>query len=165
MIYSSQQSTALTDQYGNYIAWPQVGQITDGVITGAGNTWAIQGLQVASVGWGYIGSGIYERTRSVNLLKTAENNTLASGSNLNVWSPVGKRFRLMGIAVSGAVGGRYIVMDSGTIIMYITIPTNGFAYMNLQNGYLSTASGNILVVQNQTGSQSATRGIAWGVEE
>lgn len=171
IISSLTDKVALTDQYGNFIPWPQVGQITD-----AGNTWAIQGLQNASVNWGYIGSGVYERNRLSKIYKRYEYNLFTSGMGQSFWQPTSGslKLRVMGMLVcSGAAATFNFVDGAGTSVgtisapCFLTVRTSGAqsVFIDFGNGYVSVGAGNSLNVWNNGPGTAAVNVTCWGIEE
>ena len=154
---------SLYDSGGNHYNNQNLGAIGDGQTFTAQNFGNVTG----SVGYGYIGSGTFDRVRISKVYKGIEYLTLASGSAATVWTPTtNKSFRLMGVSISASVAGKYSIRDGATnIILYFNVAANDSVTFYLGNGLLSTAANNVMYVVNGTGSTANVWCNAWGVEE
>lgn len=171
IISSLTDKVALTDQYGNFIAWPQVGQITD-----AGNTWAIQGLQNASVNWSYIGNGVYERERLAKKYIRYEFNAFTSGMGQIFWAPSNSSYkiRMMAALVATGAAATFNFTDgnggqTGTTTnpVFLTVRSNAASstFIDFGHGYVSNAANNSFYVWNNGPSTAQVNVTCWGIEE
>lgn len=107
-----------------------------------------------------------DRVRVGKVYKYIEFLTLANGTDTAVWTPTaGRKFRLMGVAMSSSVANNLHLKDGSTIFHTSRFANNNTNTFDFGNGYLSSAANNILYVSNATGSTAAVWVTAWGTEE
>jgi hypothetical protein len=122
-------------------------------------------FSVTSYAWS--GAG-WDRLRTPNIWKTIAAVAVTAGTPQTVWTPAaGKKFRLMGFAVSLTVAGSVIFDDNAVGTEIIRTPLlaagTGIASPPMGNGFLSAAANNVLQVNvSATGSVS---GFVYGTEE
>ena len=108
----------------------------------------------------------FDRQRTPTIFKTLAAQAVTQGTPVAVWSPSGKKFRLMGGMLSLSVAGAVILKDTSTTEFIRTCLMGagvGMALPMVGNGYLSAASGNALYIDvTATGSVS---GYLFGCEE
>lgn len=98
-----------------------------------------------------------------NVFKPIQNIGLLLGQQVTVWTPAtGKKFRLMGLVLSGSLGGTITIYDGSTVILVLPVTTAGTP-MYLGDGIVSSVAGNALKVQG--GVALTLNGTVWGREE
>jgi hypothetical protein len=111
------------------------------------------------------GSG-WDRMRSVAVIKNIPAQAVTAGTPVGVWTPAaGKRFRLLGWALSLSVAGSVILKDQGAEFMRTPLMAAGVGLVSqvMANGYLSSAANNVLQI-DVTASGNVS-GFVYGIEE
>jgi hypothetical protein len=110
----------------------------------------------------------FDRERTPSVFKPFASTAITAGTGTTIWTPAaGKKFRLMGYAISSSVAGQLIFGDNavGTVIARSPavaaagIATDGGSW---RNGILSAAANNVLKLDGPTGNVA---GMVWGTEE
>lgn len=110
----------------------------------------------------------WDRERTPNVFKPFASTAITAGTGATIWTPAsGKKFRLMGYAISSSVAGQLIFGDNlvGTVIARSAavaaagIASDGGSW---RNGLLSALANNVLKLDGPTGNVA---GMVWGTEE
>jgi hypothetical protein len=122
-------------------------------------------LLTAGMQFNFSGSA-WERIRTPKVFKTISAVTITNETT--VWTPAaGKKFRLMGFALSaGTAAGNITVRDGSagsTVLIIPKMPADTPLTANFGNGILSAAVNNVLTVQGA--STETLSGTIWGTEE
>ncbi len=108
----------------------------------------------------------FERKRTPNVFKTIAAQAVTAETPVDLWTPAsGKKFRLMGYALSLSVAGSVILKDDTTEIIRTPLMDAGIGVTgpNLGNGILSAVADNKLKADvTATGTIS---GFVFGCEE
>jgi hypothetical protein len=106
----------------------------------------------------------WDRLRTPVIFKTVNLN-ITAGTPLAAWTPAaGKKFRLMGFALSLSVAAVIKLEDQGAEILRVANIANGLNVSPpLGNGFLSAAANNVLQVD--VGSSGLVSGFVFGTEE
>jgi hypothetical protein len=108
----------------------------------------------------------YDRARTPTVFKIIQNVAVVAGTPQAVWTPAaGKKFRLMGFALSLSVAGRVLLKDQGTEIARTPdmAAAIGLASPPMGNGILSTVANQVLQVDVSAGGN--VNGFVFGTEE
>ena len=116
------------------------------------------------------GGASWDRVRTPKIFKSFASTAITAGTGITLWTPTsGKKFRLLGCAISYSAAAQLIFGDNavGTVILRSpTLAAAGIFILgaaDLGNGILSAAANNVLKL-DATGSANAA-GAVWGVEE
>ncbi len=108
----------------------------------------------------------WDRQRTPNVFKPVAAVAVTAGTPVNLWTPAsGKKFRLMGFALSLSVAGAVILKDAAAELARTPSMAAGIGLVSppMGNGYLSAAADNILKIDvTATGS---VNGYVFGTEE
>lgn len=128
-------------------------------------------LGVANFNLGFNGAS-FDRVRVGKVYKYIEYLNLANATATTVWTPAaGKKFRLMGVQVGTSSGSNALVhlrdgaAGSGTPFHTIRTGQTDTKDFSFGNGYISSASNNVLEIYNNTGATCSVWVTAWGTEE
>lgn len=134
---------------------------TDGLSINSTGILALAELAVFSgVGW--------DRLRGANVFKPVLNVAVVAGTPQVIWTPAaGKKFRLMGLALSLSVAGFLSLDDGGSVPDVVRLPAmpagQGIDVETFGNGLLSVAANNTLRVD--ASANGNVNGMVWGTEE
>jgi len=128
---------------------------------------ALGNLLVTIKVWG--SSQVPTGMRSPDVFKTIKAVAIVAGTPVAIWTPAaGKKFRLMGYALSVTVGASVILEDAtGAGNEFLRSPVAGANAVSLSpplgNGYLSTTANNVLFAD--VSASATVSGFVYGVEE
>jgi len=136
----------------------------------ASDALSISNRYVPTTAFNYVYNGAsMDRLRTATTFKPVSV-SITAGTPQTVWTPAsGKKFRLLGWALSGSAGGTVIFYDNtGSATMIARAPkaaTNGLnnSPPNMGNGYISLAANNVLQIDSD--ATSTFTGFVFGMEE
>jgi hypothetical protein len=130
------------------------------------------GFTIGLIGSGQFlfNGGSWDRHRTPTVFVPIKNVSVTAGSAASIWTPAdGKKFHLMGFAVSLSVAGYIIFEDAGTTATeFLRTPqmaagTGMVSPANMGNGYASTTANNILKMD--VSASGTINGFLFGTEE
>lgn len=128
-------------------------------------------LGVSNFNTGFAGA-TWDRVRVGKVYKYIEYLNLANATATTVWTPAaGKKFRLMGVQVGTSSGSNALVhlrdgaAGSGSPFYTVRTGQTDTKDFSFGNGYISSASNNVLEIYNNTGATCSVWVTAWGTEE
>lgn len=131
-------------------------------------TAAIVALGANGLGYVYNGAS-WDRLRTPNVIKTVAAVAITAGTGATIWTPTaGKKFRLMGWALSVSAGASLIFGDNAvaTVILRSELLAAAGISQNppgFGNGFLSAAANNVLKLD--VTANATVSGFVFGTEE
>lgn len=128
---------------------------------------ANSGLLVADFGLLFNGAS-WDRQRTPSVFKPILNVAVVAGTPAVVWTPAaGKKFRLMGLALSLSVAGFLSLDDGVSVLDLVRLPAmpagQGIDVETFGNGLLAALANNTLRVD--VSANGNVNGMVWGTEE
>ena len=108
----------------------------------------------------------WDRQRTPAVFKTIAAVAVTTGTPVAVWTPAsGKKFRLMGFALSLSVAGAVLLKDATAEFIRTPLMAAGIGLVspNMGNGYLSSAANNVLAID--ASANGSVSGYVYGTEE